>query len=271
MSDIEIIAEVGVNHNGDFDIAVELLKAAKNAGCDTVKFQYFTGDRYPHLQLSLDRLSDLKTFCASCGVRFLCTPDTAEEARQLVHIGVDRIKIGSSNVTNVKMLEGVRDLGLPVLLSTGACTFEECRRAVDVFKMRVPLTVMHCLSAYPPPYPYTQMNLGFIKKLVFWEDKVGFSDHTIGSSIAMLALAMGATVFEKHLTLEEFRTVEGHRTGPDHLMSCDPQQMEHYVHFLRETEQVIGDGNKRIMPCEEENRKEYEMFVEAQYAARDEA
>lgn len=266
MTELEIIAEIGVNHNGKYDIALQLIAAAKEAGCDTVKFQLFHGDRYPNLQLTLEELRGCKTAAEGLGLRFLCTPDDIEDANALYGMGVERIKIGSSNVTNLTLLEHVRDFGLPVLLSTGACTFEECRRAVKVFWGHVPLTVMHCLSAYPPPYPYTQMNLGFLKQLSFWEDSVGFSDHTVGSYIACLAYALGARVFEKHLTLEEFKTALGHRTGPDHMASCDPREMENYVHFLREMVEIMGDGNKRVMPCEEENRAEYLRFVERQYA-----
>lgn len=266
--DIEIIAEVGVNHNGDLRTALDLIGAAALAKANTVKFQLFEArkvypperwDEMESLQLDRNSLAHCAAECRARGVRFLCTPDTWDDARYLALAGVERIKIGSSNVTNVEMLKQVAGLGLPVILSVGACTFEEMRRAVMCFHNVVPLTVMYCVSGYPTPFE--QLNLGWIARLCQWHDSVGFSDHTLGSKAAMMALAMGATVFEKHITQHPWQK------GPDHRMSLDPLGFEAYVSDLREAQVALGDGdNKRIMPCEERNRVEYERFVRAQYA-----
>lgn len=271
---IEIIAEIGVNHNGDFEQALKMIIAAKYAGCDTVKFQLFHGDRYPELQLSADQLSDLRQYTLAEELKFLCTPDDVDDARAIKTMGCDRIKIGSSNVTNIPLLEEVSRLEVDVLLSSGACSRDEvaaaCRAVCRHQTINRGVTVLHCLSAYPAPIG--ELNLRFFEELIQTDYGggmpyvygVGYSDHTIGSDYqsALVALGLGARVFEKHLTL-------GHwMRGPDHKMSADMHEMKVYVGELRRYAAALGDGRKRVMPSEMLNRKEYERFVEAQYANR---
>ncbi len=268
MNDIEIIAEIGVNHNGDFNTAVELVHAAVAAGVTTAKFQLWdTESVYPRerwdemkaLELSSRQMVELHDICRQAGIRFLCTPDNIDDAVFLKHIGVDRLKIGSSNVTNQPLLKNIATLGLPVILSTGACEFAEMSQAVHLLK-NVPLAIMHCLSAYPAPL--AQMNLLVIRDLQKrYRRPIGFSDHTLDETAALIALGLGARTFEKHLTLD--RT----QPGPDHKASMDAMQMKWYVSALRDGATALGSGVKQLMPCEVENRKEYDRFV-AQQAAR---
>lgn len=259
---IEIIAEIGVNHNGDVDTAHDLIAAAKDAGCDTVKFQYFTAvDRYPELQLGLYNLLSLKNIAEKNGLRFLCTPDTLKEAEALRDIlKVDRIKIGSSNATNLPMLREIAEWGLPIVLSTGACNKTDvlaAARIVTHFKSK-PAVIMHCVSAYPAPHD--AMNFGVFNDPHIGHYYNGFSDHTDGNCAAIMAVALGARVIEKHLTLNI------HDKGPDHSASIEPHEMRGYVATLRTVDRMMGTGFKCVMPCEELNRKAYEEFVEAQYA-----
>ena len=269
---MEIIAEAGVNHTGDLATACALIDAAHKAGADCVKFQLWNTERvYPRerwdemkrLELNRDQILQLKLYCAARKIDFLCTPDDRDDAAYLKGIGVRRIKIGSSNITNLPMLRDVTKLGLPILLSTGACDAGEVTRAVAAIVNSLPiaprsqvLTLMHCVSAYPAPFD--QMNLRAMTMMQTFGVPVGLSDHTYGSSAAMMALAMGAIVIEKHLTLD--RNAE----GPDHRASMEPREMLGFIQTLRHCECALGDGRKRVMPCEEENRNEYLAFVERQ-------
>jgi N,N'-diacetyllegionaminate synthase len=269
---IEIIAEIGVNHEGKLDQAFALITTAKQCGCHTAKFQLWnTEEVYPRerwdemkaLELSRDDIEQCRDFCLETGIRFLCTPDTINDAWFLKEIGVERIKIGSSNITNQNMLQHVALFGLPVLLSTGACDFCEMTDAVDIFKWRAPLTIMHCVSAYPAPVG--ELNLRVMRSFFnhFRMADLGFSDHsppTAGhTDAALIALAFNARVFERHLTLDKSGL------GPDHRASLSPEQMKEYVAALLRGFSMLGDNDKRVMPCEERSRAENLAFVARQY------
>lgn len=264
MSAIEIIAEIGVNHNGNLSDAQSLIYNAKSCGCDTVKFQLFHGDRYPQFQIDAVIMRMLKTVAGNSGIRFLCTPDDIIDARALRDMGCERIKVGSSNVTNEALLREIASYGLPVLLSTGACERDELMLAVRLLR-DVPLTIMHCVSAYPAPVD--QMNLSLIAKMrTNFARPIGLSDHTPDDSLAAcVALGLGARVFEKHFTLNK------QQPGPDHAMSLDVWQMQAYVHDLHAAASMLGDGIKTIMPCEVDNRRDYEQFVLNQVSHADSA
>lgn len=265
MNDLEIIAEIGVNHNGDFDTAVKLIHAARDAGATTAKFQLWKTERvYPparweemkRLELTREQIKELRNVCILDGIHFLCTPDTYDDAVFLKQIGCDRLKIGSSNVTNARLLRALNELGLAVILSTGACEEYEMAHAVTALRS-VPLTIMHCVSAYPAPYD--QLNLLVIRQLHRrFRRPVGFSDHTVSSSAALIALGLGARTFEAHLTLD------WNQRGPDHRASFEPLMFKQYVEALRYCAKALGSGVKTIMPCELNNRAEYDRFVRAQ-------
>ena len=268
MNEIEIIAEIGVNHMGSVPHAHGLIEHAKNCGCDTVKFQLWDTEKvYPperwaemkKLELPRECFKELKARADDLGLRFLCTPDTYNDAVFLKQLGVDRLKIGSSNVTNLTLLRAINELGIPVILSTGACDSSEMLEAVMVLR-RTLVTIMHCVSAYPAPED--QLNLMAIRHLVSrWHHQrsIGFSDHTgLGPAAALVALGLGARVFEAHLTTD--RTYP----GPDHASSLDTERMTTYVNILRYGARCLGSGEKQLMPCEIENRREYDRFVAAQ-------
>ena len=263
---IEILGEIGVNHNGDLLTAYRLVDAAIEAGCTAVKTQLFdservyTGDKVAEMKkLELDRraIRELKVYCDSRQIELIVTPDEIGDAVFLKDIGVKRIKTSSQDVTNIPFLKAVAALGLPMIVSTGACSWLEMNRAIVAVMGEITssrLTVLHCVSAYPAPL--AQMNLKGITRLrAMTYSKVGLSDHTTGCEAAVMALALGATTFEKHITLD------ARQDGPDHAASMEPDGMAHYVKTLKECEGALGDGIKRVMLCELENRKWFEEFV----------
>jgi N,N'-diacetyllegionaminate synthase len=264
---LEIIAEIGVNHNGNLDAARRLIDAAKEAGADIAKFQLWDSDKvYPEdrrakmkaLELNVNAIMKCRDYCDHADIDFLCTPDTLDDAKFLGDIGCKRIKIGSSNVTNIELIKGICQLGFgEIIISTGACSWEEMDRAMVYACGQNELTVMHCVSSYPAPSD--QLNLNVIGLIPLWARK-GFSDHTRGYQAALVALGIGATVFEKHITLDHGQS------GPDHEMSLEPDFFSYYVRMLREGAEMLGDGVKIIQPCERTNRVEYDRFVKAQYA-----
>lgn len=256
---IEVIAEIGVNHNGDVMTAIKLCNKAKWAGADVAKFQVwksenvYSGEEYERmkkLELSYGDLAGIKAHCDSIGIEFMATPDEYSDALFLKEIGVKRIKIGSQNVLNLSMLSKVAALGLPIILSTGAATEREVHAAVRAIIERPAtpkLTLLHCVAAYPAPVD--QMNLRALKWLKHYYFPVGLSDHTLGERVALVALGLGATVFEKHLTLDR------HAEGPDHAASMEPNEFAEYCMALRIGNDALGDGQKRIMPCEMKARE----------------
>jgi N,N'-diacetyllegionaminate synthase len=264
---IEIIGEMGVCHNGSLDIAKQLADAAKTAGCDMVKTQLWnTESVYPPdkweemkaVELSRDDIAKLKEYCDSIGIEFLCTPDEIEDAKFLKDIGVKRIKTSSQDITNIPFLKAVAGLGLPMIVSTGACIQEEMDRAImtaqDLQARARDLTVLHCVSAYPPPVSESNLRvLIYMSRSYFC--RYGYSDHTLTETSALVALGLGATVFEKHFTLDR------KQRGPDHGISMEPKELRAYVNKLRIAELTMGDGIKKIMPCEVQNRKRYDEFI----------
>lgn len=267
---IEIIAEIGVNHNGDFNTACNLVDAAIDAGCNAIKTQLWNSARVyeggkiaemMRLELSRKQIRDLHSYCIDNGIELIVTPDEIDDAIFLKEVGVKRIKTSSQDVTNLKFLRSVAELGVPIILSTGASTWDELTDAIRAAKNHPDhliwegLTVLHCVSAYPAPL--SQMNLKVIAHLdrMDYVSRVGLSDHTVGTEAAIMAIALGATIFEKHLTLDK------NQEGPDHKASATPDEMWLYVQTLRACEVAMGDGDKRVMPCERENRSRFDAFV----------
>lgn len=261
---IEVIAEIGVNHNGDFLTACKLVDAAISCGCSAVKTQLWNSERVyrgdkiaemKKLELSRRQISDLNAFCRGRGVELIVTPDEYDDAVFLKKIGLRRIKTSSQDVTNQYFLKQIGELGLPVIYSTGACNWPELFAGYQAIR-RPDTTILHCVSAYPAPLEETNMRV--LKRLIegaVGEAKAfGLSDHSIGNEAAVMALALGATVFERHLTLDR------DADGPDHASSMTPDEMWFYVQSLRRCEAAMGDGDKRVMPCEQVNRAKFEAF-----------
>jgi len=276
-----IIAEAGVNHNGDINTAVQLVDAAVKAGCDAVKFQTWVTEKVysrnksikpeyqtrttnaeeseyetiKQLELSYDDFRSINKYCKKQGILFLSTPDESDSADFLAELGVSVMKTASQDVTNTPLLKHVSQLGMPVIFSTGACTLTELAEGVETILAETnELIILHCVSSYPAPME--QMNLSVISSLRrTFGCHVGFSDHTTGAEVACAAVAMGARVFEKHLTLDKSMS------GPDHQASLNPEEMLNYCQTLRGVRTAIGDGVKCIMPCEENTRKAFRRFL----------
>ena len=278
-----IIGEAGVNHNGVLGTALELVEAAAYAGCDAVKFQTWrTAKVYSptlslkpayqlagtpadesefetiqKLELSYDDFRKIKKACDSRGISFISTPDEIESAQFLVNLGVPFLKVASQDVTNPQLLAQFAQLGVPLLVSTGAASLAEVAAAVEVVRRySINLALLHCVSSYP--VPIEQMNLGAIPRLeTAFGVQVGLSDHTVGTDAALVALGLGARVFEKHLTLDS--TAE----GPDHQASIMPDQLRDYVDRIRRALEGLGTGVKRVMPIEENARNAFSRYLVA--------
>lgn len=245
---ILIVAEAGINHDGDLDNAFLLVDEAKRAGADAVKFQMFSAKRLkrPELamyQLEADEMGQLQSYCHSLGIEFMCTPFSVDDLVAIEPL-LKRIKIASGCIRNVGLLEAARMTGKPVIVSTGMSTQEEIAQAVRF----VAATLLHCTSAYPCPLP--DVNLRAMSVLsAFFGRPVGYSDHTKGITVPIAAAAMGATVIEKHLTLD------CRAPGPDHAASIEPDDFRVMVSAIRDVEIALGDGVKRVMPSEAALRK----------------
>ena len=269
-----IIAEAGVNHNGDINLAKQLIDAAKMANADAVKFQTFkpgevTGkfafkvsyqqvngnkdeSRYEmsrKLALSYDAFRELQHYANQQGILFLSTPDGYESLNFLVdELNIPIIKIGSTEVTHVQFLEAVALKKKPVIFSTGLSTLEEVTRAVSILKLHgaASITVLQCTSEYPAPYQDVNLR-AMVTMHQSLNLPVGLSDHSIGMEASIAAVALGAVVIEKHFTLDK------NLEGPDHQASLTPQGLAEFIVSLRRTEEILGDGIKRPMPSEAKN------------------
>jgi N,N'-diacetyllegionaminate synthase len=271
-----IIAEAGVNHNGDLSIARTLIDAAADAGADLVKFQTFRADRLvtasagkaPYQQRSpgdaetqqqmLSRLELTREMhealierCHARGIGFFSTAFDIESLDLLISLGLDRFKVPSGEITNLPYLRHVARQGKPVLLSTGMATMDEIAAALDALARggtpRSRVTVLHCSSEYP--VPIADVNLRAMQTLATtFAVAVGYSDHTVGLEVATAAVALGAVVIEKHFTLD--RGMD----GPDHRASLEPDELTALVSAIRNVEQALGDGAKRLTRGEARNR-----------------
>jgi N-acetylneuraminate synthase len=273
-----IIAEAGVNHNGDMDVARELIWVAARAGADMVKFQSFradalvtaeapkadyqkvaTGseesqrDMIARLELSLADHHALLEECGAAGIRFFSTAFDEQSLDLLVdRIGIDRVKVPSGEITNLPLLRHISRKRLPVILSTGMSTLGEIEDAVDVLidggVPRTEITVLHCNTEYPTP-PH-DVNLRSMKAIgIALGVAIGYSDHTLGIEIAIAATALGATVIEKHFTLDRALA------GPDHAASLEPDELTAMVRSIRNVETAMaGNGVKRPSASEAGNR-----------------
>jgi N,N'-diacetyllegionaminate synthase len=265
-----VIAEAGVNHNGDPALARALVDVAVAAGADAVKFQTFRVDRLltrraakaeyqerttggeqnqydmlARLELSPADHEMLYAYCAQVGIEFMSTPFDPESARFLKGLGVRRLKISSGDVTNLPLLEVVGSLGLPVVLSTGMADLAEVETAVAALRGAgvADLALLQCVSNYPADPALTNLRVMDTLARVFGTP-VGLSDHSTGLTVAIAAVARGAAYLEKHFTLD--RSLP----GPDHQASLLPGELRALVAAVREVESALGDGVKRPVPSE---------------------
>jgi N,N'-diacetyllegionaminate synthase len=270
-----IIAEAGVNHNGDLGLAKQLIDVASEAGVDLVKFQTFNADRQVtraakkadyqiqntdskesqhemlrRLELTEDMHHELIVHCAARKIGFFSSGFDIESVDLLLSLGQDQIKIPSGEITNLPYLRHIGRLGKVVILSTGMATLGEIEAAIDVLEQagtpRASMTVLHCTTEYPTHM--AEVNLRAMQSIhKAFGVAVGYSDHTPGIEVAIAAVALGASVIEKHFTLD--RTLP----GPDHKASLEPQELKAMVIAIRNIEQAVGDGIKRPCPSEIKN------------------
>jgi N,N'-diacetyllegionaminate synthase len=261
---ITVIAEAGVNHNGDIGRAEAMVAAAAEAGADVVKFQAFssaelvaqgtatagyqrsnTGEAdqavlLKGLELSAADFARLGRACRDNRIEFLCTAFDVNMLGSLIDAGMRRIKIPSGELTNTVMLRQVAALNLPVILSTGMGTLEEVRRAVSVLQdgEAGEVTVLHCTSLYPAPEDAINLRAMVTMREAFGLP-VGYSDHSMDDHIAIAAVALGAVMIEKHFTMDRGLS------GPDHKASLEPAELALMIRRIRAVERALGDGIKQ--------------------------
>jgi len=271
-----IIAEAGVNHNGSIELALKLVDVAVEAKADAVKFQTFNAENVisrfaekaeyqkettnseetqlemaRRLELNRGDHEELLRHCISKGIEFLSTPFDHKSIDLLVSLGLERIKIPSGEITNLPYLCHIGKYGKAIILSTGMASLEEIEAALVLLEKsgtsRANVTVMHCNTEYPTPM--IDVNL---KAMLSIRNslgvEVGYSDHTLGIEVPVAAVALGATVIEKHFTLD--RTLP----GPDHRASLEPIELKAMVQSIRNVEKAMGDGIKRASPSELKNK-----------------
>jgi len=258
-----IIAEPGVDHDGSLDKAKRLIDAAKAAGADACKFQFFNSrklwgdDRIGHLELRFEQIAQLHRYCETAGIEFMCTPFGVEEVVLLRPL-LQRIKIASGCLGRRPILAAAMQTGLTLIVSTGMAGMEEVTRAVE-FLRGARLTLLHCTSSYP--CAVEDANLRAMQTLTeVFALPVGYSDHTQGITVSIAAAAMGAQALEKHLTLD--RTAP----GPDHAASIDPAEFRVLVSAVRTVEAALGTGEKRLLRAEQSLRAKWDVAFPAHSA-----
>lgn len=274
-SAVTVIAEIGVNHNGDLDIARELVLAARDAGADYAKFQTFRAEELvieegevadyqrvtmgnisqremlASLELSHQDFRDLKSFCETVGIGFLTTAHDFDSMEFVFGLNLDFIKVPSGDLTNRPFLESVGKQGAPVLLSTGMGTYEEVEDALEVLEEvglgRDRVTVLQCTTNYPAPLEEAN-----VRAMVEMGERlsvpVGYSDHTSGFESSLAAVSLGARVIEKHFTLNKSLP------GPDHAASADIAELTSLISHIRSIEIALGSPEKIPSPTEAPNR-----------------
>ncbi|MDB4037921.1 N-acetylneuraminate synthase [Candidatus Thioglobus sp.] len=275
MNETIIIAEAGVNHNGSIQLAKKLIKVAADAGANYVKFQTFKAENIiskhadkadyqknitdhneshyemiKKLELDYQMHIELIDFSNNQGIKFLSTPFDIDSIDLLVELGLDKLKIPSGEITNLPYLRHIACTGKPLIMSTGMSTLDEVRLALDVLLQagaeKDQITILHCNTEYPTPM--ADVNL---QAMITIKDelgvKIGYSDHTQGIEISIAAVALGASVIEKHFTLD--RTLP----GPDHAASLEPEELKAMINAVRNIEKAIGDGVKKPSKSEVKN------------------
>jgi N,N'-diacetyllegionaminate synthase len=271
-----IIAEAGVNHNGNLGLAKQLIDVAAEAGVDLVKFQTFNADRQVtraakkadyqtqttdssesqhemlrRLELTEGMQKELIAHCAARNIGFFSTGFDIESINLLLSLGQDHFKIPSGEITNLPYLRHIGQLGKTVILSTGMATLGDIEAALDVLEQagtaRAKITILHCTTEYPTPM--NEVNLRAMQSIhTAFGVAVGYSDHTSGIEVAIAAVAMGASVIEKHFTLNR------DLPGPDHKASLEPEELKAMVTAIRNIEMALGDGIKRLTSSEARNK-----------------
>lgn len=271
-----VIAEAGVNHNGDISLAKKLIDAAVNAGADYVKFQTWITDEIvsvdapkaeyqikndgdssqyemlKKLELSFENFRELKIYAESKQIKFLSTPDDFQSLDFLAdELDLDILKVGSGEITNIPFLRRIGSKRKDVILSTGMSCLGEVELAYNTLldSGAKSVAILHCTSNYPASYASVNLKAMLTLEQAF-KTVVGYSDHTVGNEISIAAVALGAQIIEKHFTIDKVLP------GPDHKASIDPAELAELVKQIRNTEKALaGSGKKEIDPSEVETKK----------------
>lgn len=278
-----IIAEIGANHNGDMGLAKKLIDAAKSCGCDAVKFQSWTPEsliakeEYDRNQkyndspkrhfgslkemvekyyLRSDQHRELKKYCDGISVAFISTPFAPQEADLLEELDVPFYKIASMDVNNLLFLEYVAQKGKPIVMSTGMATLAEIEKAVKTIETagNRQIILLHCVAIYPPVYEDIHLNNIPMLRQAFGYP-TGFSDHTLGVTIPLAAVALGACVIEKHFTIDK------NLPGWDHSISADPQEMKVIVEESRLVAKALGSHQRIVSKAEQEKKLKFRRSI----------
>lgn len=270
-----IIAEAGVNHNGDIDIGKELIDVATRAGVDAIKFQTFNTeslvtedtpkaeyqevlkeyrsqfDMLKALELSLEEHIILKEYCDQRGILFLSTPFDFRSVDLLEGLDIPLYKVSSGDLVNLPLLRYIASKNKPIILSTGMSNLGEIEQAIKCINEigNTHIALLQCSSSYPTSYENVNLQAMITMKEAF-KLPIGYSDHTLGLEISLAAVAMGARIIEKHFTLDR------DMKGPDHSISLGPAELSQLVKTIRNVERAYGDGIKR---CNEEEKKNKEV------------
>ncbi|MDE5883403.1 MAG: N-acetylneuraminate synthase [Muribaculaceae bacterium] len=270
-----IIAEAGVNHNGNLDNALQMVEVAKQAGADYIKFQTFKADclvtsegktadyqknncdadsqleMLRNLELSFDDFKTIALYCKELEIGFLSTPFDKESIKFLASLGVDFMKIPSGEITNLPYLRAVASTGIPAIISTGMSTNDDIANALDIFfkagYTSEKLTLLHCTTEYPTPMADVNLK-AMVSMREMFGIPTGYSDHTPGIEIPVAATALGAVVIEKHFTLS--RTLP----GPDHAASLEPNELAKMIKAIRNVSVALGSGEKHVTESESKNQ-----------------
>jgi len=265
-----VIAEAGVNHNGDMELAKKLVDAAVEAGVDVVKFQTFRSEdlvsssasmaeyqeknigekesqleMLKKLELNYDSFKELKEYCDQKGIIFMSTPHT-EDAVDFLEPLVPAFKVGSGDINNLPVLRKMASKGKPIILSTGMSSLEDVKEAVKIIEEagNLQIILLHCTTNYPCPFDEVNLRAMNTLQAEFPDLPCGYSDHTLGISVPIMAVALGALVIEKHFTLDK------DMEGPDHKASLDPKELKQMTQEIRNVEVALGDGIKKPNPSE---------------------
>lgn len=288
MNKVFIIAEAGVNHNGDINLAKKLVDAASDAGADAIKFQTFKAgslvcksaekaeyqkenceknesqfDMLKKLELNIEMHKELKEYCSHKNIMFLSTPFDFESIDLLEELNISIYKIPSGEITNYPYLKKIANLKKKVIMSTGMCSLNEIETALNVLKGNgaEDIVILHCNTDYPTSFKDVNLNAMITIKNKFNID-VGYSDHTLGIEVPIAAVAMGAKVIEKHFTLD--KSME----GPDHKASLEPNELKDMVKSIRNIEEALGSYEKQVSESEKKNLNIVRKSIVAKYKIR---
>ncbi len=270
-----IIAEAGVNHNGDMGLARDLVHVAAESGADAIKFQTFKGESFvstraekakyqkdttgaeesqlamiKKLEFPYDAHAGIKELCEKLNIEFMSTPFEEESADFLHNLGMKRFKIPSGDINNFPLLRKIASFNKPIIFSTGMANEREIAECLEILQkfgaLEKDISVLHCNTEYPSPF--SDVNLRAIKTLRdSFAVKVGYSDHTLGTEVAIAATALGATIIEKHFTLSR------ELPGPDHRASLEPDELKDMIRAIRNITLALGQAQKTPTPSELKN------------------